>query len=169
MTVQKRRLAKSSRVNKFTRIKLPVSGYLVDLGFASCYDYLYGILGLINKWTEEDLSSDDARWELVGVLHHVRAVIIPTTNGSRPKRYTSPRNIVEAVATMMPTDDVKVLTSLCDRFAQDYIMHFSLKNIQCPHCGTKSPAISVTPDDLVFRVFQRQRSSEIMLDNFQTF
>ena len=162
-------LAEKSAVRTVRRFKMPKSGIYVEIGLASCYDYLYGILGLINKWTEEDLSSDDARWELVGILHHVRAVIIPTTNGGRPKRYTSPRNIVEAVATMMPTDDVKVLSSLCERFAQDYIMHFSLKNIQCPHCGTKSPAITVTPDDLVFRVFQRQRSSEIMLDNFQTF
>lgn len=161
-------LAKASRVNKFKRIKLPVSGYLVDLGFASCYDYLYGILSLIKKYTDADIPQDDTRWELTGMLQGVRGIHLPKPNGKYLSA-TIPENIVDVLNTAVPPEDVKVLNAAYEQYISQYYIEFKLTNVECPHCHKKTENISITPDELVFLIHQRQRATHITFDNFQDF
>lgn len=162
------RLAKSSKVNKFTRFKLPTSGYLVDLGLASCYDYLYGILGLIKKYTDEEIPQDDTRWELTGMLQGVRGIYIPQKNGTYLAA-TKSENIVDVLNTAIPPEDIIVLNSAYEHYINQYYIEFSLKGVECPHCHTKTERIVITPDELVFLIHQRQRATPITFDNFQDF
>lgn len=162
------RLANSSRVNKFTRFKLPNSGYLVDLGFASCYDYLYGILSLIKKYTEDEIPQDDTRWELTGMLQGVRAIYIPKPNGTYIGA-KKPEDIVDVLNEAVPPEDIIVLNSAYEHYINQYYINFSLTNVECPHCHTKTPEIQITPDELVFLIHQRQRATPITFDNFQDF
>lgn len=162
------RLAKSSRVNKFTRIKLPVSGYLVDLGFASCYDYLYGILSLIKKYTDEEIPQDDTRWELTGMLQGVRGIYMPQKNGTYLAA-RKPENIIDVLNTAIPPEDIIVLNSAYEHYINQYYIEFSLNGVECPHCHTKTESIAITPDELVFLIHQRQRATPITFDNFQDF
>lgn len=162
------KLAEASRVNKFKRIKLPTSGYIVDLGFASCYDYLYGILALIKKFTDEDVPQDDTRWELSGMLQGVRGIYLPTGTG-RYMAATTPENIVDVLNTAIPPEDVKVLNAAYAQYISQYYIEFRLKNVECPHCHTKTKEIAITPDELVFLIHQRQRGTQIAFDNFQDF
>lgn len=162
------RLAKASRVNKFTRFKLPASGYLVDLGFASCYDYLYGILSLIKKYTDEELPQNDTRWELTGMLQGVRAIYIPQANGTYIAA-RRPEDIVDVLKDAILPEDIIVLNSAYEHYINQYYIDFSLSGVECPHCHTKTENIQITPDELVFLIHQRQRSTPITFDNFQDF
>lgn len=162
------KLAQSSRVNKFTRIKLPVSGYLVDLGFASCYDYLYGILSLIKQYTNDEIPQDDTRWELTGMLQGVRGIYLPQKNGTYLAA-RKPENIIDVLNTAIPPEDIIVLNSAYEHYINQYYIEFSLKGVECPHCHTKTESIAITPDELVFLIHQRQRATPITFDNFQDF
>lgn len=139
-------LAKSSRVNKFKRIKLPTSGYLVDLGYASCYDFLYGILTLLKKYTEEDIPQDDTRWELTGMLQGVRGIHMPSPNGKYMSA-TIPENIVDVLNTAVPPEDIKILNAAFEQYIDQYYIEFALKGAECPHCHTKTEKILITPED----------------------
>ena len=161
-------LAKESRVNKFKRIKLPTSGYLVDLGFASCYDYLYGILSLIKKYTENEVPQDDTRWELTGMLQGVRGIHMPKPTGGYMSA-TKPENIVDVLNTAIPPEDVKVLNAAYEYYISQYYIDFALKDVECPHCHTRTKQITITPDELVFLIHQRQRATHITFDNFPDF
>lgn len=162
------RLAKSSRVNKFTRIKLPASGYLVDLGFASCYDYLYGILSLIKKYTDNEIPQDDTRWELTGMLQGVRGIYMPQKNGTYLAA-RKPENIIDVLNTSIPPEDIIILNSAYEHYINQYYIEFSLKGVECPHCHTKTESIAITPDELVFLIHQRQRATPVTFDNFRDF
>lgn len=162
------KLAQSSRVNKFTRIKLPVSGYLVDLGFASCYDYLYGILSLIKQYTNDEIPQDDTRWELTGMLQGVRGIYLPQKNGTYLAA-RKPENIIDVLNTAIPPEDIIVLNSAYEHYINQYYIEFSLNGVECPHCHTKTESIAITPDELVFLIHQRQRATPITFDNFQDF
>ena len=161
-------LAENSRVNKFRRIQLPRSQYLVDLGFASCYDYLYGILSLVNKYQADDLAGDDPRWELSMLLQGIRAIYIPQRSGGYVE-ISNPEDIIEVLVGAIPPDDIIILNSAYQQYINQYYVGFSLRDIECPHCKTKTPAIPITPDELVFLIHQRQRGTQITFDNFQDF
>ena len=161
-------LAKASRVNKFKRVKLPTSGYLVDLGFASCYDYLYGILSLIKKYRDMDIPEEDSRWELTGMLQGVRGIYIRKSNG-RYLPATTPEDIIDVLNTAVPPEDIKILNAAYEQYINQYYIEFRLQNVECPHCHTKTEKISITPDELVFLIHQRQRATQITFDNFQDF
>lgn len=161
-------LARASRVNKFLRFRLPSSGYLVDLGFASCYDYLYGILSVIKKFTDSEIPQDDSRWELTGMLQGVRGIYIPQKDGKYLSAKT-PENIINVLNTAIPPEDIVVLNSAYEHYINQYYIEFSLKGVECPHCHTKTDSIAITPDELVFLIHQRQRATPITFDNFQDF
>ena len=158
--------AENSAVRKFRRYKLPTTGYVVDIGLASCFDYLYGILDLLKTLqADETITEDDPRLMFCAMLQAIRAISVPTETGVY-KRYTTPRQIVEILNTQIPPQDVKILYSLYGFYTSQFEIGFSLKEIKCPHCGTITRAIQLTPDELVFQIHQLTLSTPVMLSNF---
>lgn len=161
--------AENSAVRKFRRYQLPDCKYLVDIGLASCFDYLYGILDVLKTLQEDEtITEDDPRLMFCAMLQAVRAISIPTATGEY-KRYTEPRQLVEIMSRHIPPHDVQVLYSLYGFFTSQYEIGFSLKEIKCPHCGTITRAIQLTPDELVFQIHQLTLNTPVMLSNFLDF
>lgn len=159
-------MSEKSPVRTFRRYELPQCKYVVDIGLASCYDYLYGILDVLKSYQEDpSITEDDTRLMFCAMLQAIRAVSVPTATGVY-KRYTDPRQIIELLASSVPPQDVKVLYSLYGFYTAQFEIGFSLKNIKCPHCGTITRSIQLTPDELVFQIHQLTLSTPVMLSNF---
>lgn len=165
-------LFKNSRVNKFMRFTLPQCKYVVDLGIASCYDYLNGIIQTINKYDEmissKEMQPDDSRLEAVQMLQGVRAIHIPQKDGGFA-HITDPDGLIQVITTAIPPTDGEILNVAYDHYVAENVMEFSLKNVTCPHCGNHVKRIPIQVDDLVFLIRQHQKGTRIAFDSFQNF
>ena len=160
----------NSPVRKGKRIKLPQSGYIVDLIMINCYNYLYGLLPYINELSAqgEENPDNEKKWAIVPMLNVVGAISIKQRNG-QTVRFTDMSQIVDILTGTLPPSDMKILQSVYKRYLAQFYVGYSIKNVRCPHCGRVTEAISLTPDELVFQITQRQEDTLMMFDNFQDF
>lgn len=162
-------LFKNSRVNKFRRIKLPVSGYLVDIGLASAWDYLYQILPIVQEYAaiEDTMSDTDPRKRIPAMLFGVRNIFIPLKTGGHA-RASKARDVADAILSL-PSQDAAILEAAVRAYRGQYQVGFSLKNIECPYCHTKTEAIPIDIDVLVFQIQLRQLNTRVAVKNFPIF
>lgn len=160
---------KNSRVNKFKRIRLDVSGYIVDIGAASAWDYLYQILPVVQAYAaiEDQMADTDPRKDIPSMLFGVRDIYIPNGKGGHIHAGTG-KNIADVILSL-PTKDAMVLKAAVIAYRRQFSVGFSLKNIVCPHCGSKTPAIPIDIDTLVFQIRLRQLSTHVAVKNFPDF
>ena len=64
---------------------------------------------------------------------------------------------------------MKILDAAYKKFLGQFFVNYSLKDVKCPHCGRITKAISLTPDELVFQISQRQEDTSMTFDNFPDF
>lgn len=164
---KKLKLAENSPVRKWKRFKLPQSGYLVDIGLCSCHDYLYQIIPTLKKYMDQELPDDDVRYDLTVLLRGVRRLMVPKAGGGYAG-FMNGEQIIEALCTIPPSD-ITILKSIYVNYATGYIINYSLKDIKCPHCGNLTKRIQIQPDELVFRLLQRQKSTTVTFKNLTNF
>ena len=164
---ERMKLYKNSRVNKFKVFKIPNTDIIFELGNASCWDYLYGFVSLINQYQKDDLLDDDPRWELTPMLMGLRAIRLKTKDG-KVKRFTKPSKLIE-ILLHLRTEDVAIIKAAYEQYISQYYISFKLTDIVCPHCGHKTAEIPITPDELVFQIYSRQRNTGWQFDNFRDF
>lgn len=163
------KLFNNSRVNKFKRILLPCSQYVVDIGAASAWDYLYQILPVIQEYSkiEDQMSDTDPRKTIPTMLFGVRNIFVPSTSGGYIR--ASKGKDVADVLLSLPTQDAMTIDAAVKAYRRQFTVGFSLKNIECPHCHTKTPRIPIDIDTLVFQIRLRQLSTRAVVKNFPDF
>lgn len=168
-----RRIAEDADVRKVKRFRLPDSGFVIEVGPISCYEYLYKVLKVVNNLRnqvenvdENEIDPDISnKYELSIYLRSVRAINIPTKRG-KYERITAPMKMINILSSIVPPNDLEILAAVADGSQSQYGISYSVKNATCPHCGTVTEAIPVTPDELVFYARQRLINTEITVDNF---
>lgn len=160
------KLLESSPSRTHKRIKLPFSGFIVEIGIASAYDYLYTIVDNIigDKFTNEH--PDDVNGILqinATLLGLIRAVYVPSGDGS----YTMFDNFEDMINAlyMVKPEEISILASLLQKYTDAYTVEFELFDIKCPHCGTETKRIPLDINSLVFLKYQRLMSTEIDIDS----
>ena len=161
-------LHNSSLVRRTKSIKLPHCGYVIDFGLASCYDYLYGLISVLNEYREANMGDDDIRNILITLVTTVRGIRIPQKDGKYIK-FTDAKDIIEIMARQIPPQDMQVIYNIHGQFLERYEIEFNIRDIKCPHCGAQTKSIPMTPDELVFLTHQRMLNTPITLDNFLDF
>lgn len=162
-------LFKNSRVNKFKRIRLPISRYMVDIGLASAWDYLYQILPVVQEYAaiEDTMNDTDPRKRIPGMLFGVRNIFVPLVSGGHA-RASKARDVADTILSL-PSQDAAVLEAAVRAYRGQYQVGFSLKNIECPYCHTKTERIPIDVDVLVFQIQLRQLNTRVAVKNFPIF
>lgn len=165
-------LAEQSPVRNTTRIKLPNSGWLVDLRMVSCGEYLTKLIGYVNDIYEQVEDLDDNSPEIadlnkkaamIPALHAVAAMGIQDKNGDWWKLETADE-LVNGLLSIQPSD-FEILMSAIAKYQNNYQVDFNMKHVECSHCHHVTEKMSVTPEDLVFWTAQRLANTEISFDN----
>lgn len=162
---RKKKMYDNAAVRTVRRVKLPNSGVIIDFGMASCYDYLYNIISTIEN-VREKYGDDDPRLEVITVLQGVRSMKVPVPGTNTYVNMTTGMDILNTITQILPAEDVSILLSAYEHYTNQYAIGFSLKNIECPHCKHVTEQLPITPDELVFLVYQRQRATHFTFDNF---
>lgn len=159
-------LIEDSPTQKYKVIKLPISGFIVKLGIASAYDYLYTIVDntLGDKFETEHPDDVNGILQLNSLLLGlIRAVLIPNGDGSYTE-YDKFEDMIHALYMIKP-GEIRILTSVLQKFINAYTIPFELSGIVCPHCGAKTPHLEIDINYLVFLKYQRLMNEELNIDN----
>ena len=160
-------LQKNALVNRRKAIKLPTSNFIVEIGLSSCYEYLYDIISLYKKInTDKDISENDSVLALL--LTSVRSISMPTDDGKYVK-FVKGEDIFRILIEKVPPLDVRLLWSINIEFASRYEIPFTLRNVECPHCHTKTKKIPMTPDEMVFFDLNRMLSTPLTIKTILDF
>ena len=160
------KLIESSPVRVHKRIRLPLSGFIVEIGIASAYDYLYTIVDNIIGDKFKDDHPDDVNGILqinATLLGLIRAVYVPSDDGSYTM-FDEFEDMINALYMVKP-EEISILASLLQKYTDSYTVDFELFDIKCPHCGTETKRIPLDINSLVFLKYQRLMSTEIDIDN----
>lgn len=163
-------LRKESPIFSQKAIKLPISGWIVKIGMMTCRDWLEGVMrnGEVEQFKQDH--PDDVNgilYQNILFFQTVRAIYVPDNRGGYTE-YTNYTDILEALYVMNP-DDFQMLGSIMNKYTGDYTVHFSVKDVTCPHCKTKTDSVEVSIDNMVFRAYQRRVSTTVNLGKLRDF
>lgn len=159
-------LLETSPARNFKIIKLPMSGFIIKLGIASAYDYLYTIVDNVLGTKFADEHPDDVNGILQlnsMLLSLIRAVLVPQSDGTYIE-FDEFEDMINALYNIRP-EEIKILTSILQKYNNVYNVPFELTDIVCPHCGTKTKTLALDINYLVFMKYQRLMSEEIDVSN----
>lgn len=160
----------NSAVQNSKFLEMPDTKYIVEMGIASAYDFLYNFIPLMNEDTFKEAFGDDINeiyMNNILLLTSVRSVRVPDGKGGYVECYGY-KDILDAIYHLTP-GEAKILAAYTARIQADYELTFSLGRVVCPHCGNVTAAMDVNMDDLVFQTYQRLMSTEVDLKNILDF
>lgn len=159
----------NSAVENSKVIELPESGFAVEMGIASAYDFLYNFIPLMNEDTFKEAFGDDLNeiyMNNVLLLTTVRSVYVP--NGDEYIECVGYKDILDAIYNISPSE-IQILAAYAAKIQGEYEVTFAFENVSCPHCKNITKHLDITIDDLVFQTYQRLMSTEVDLSQIQDF
>ena len=72
--------------------------------------------------------------------------------------------MIQALYHIKP-EEIGILSSILQKYTNDYSVTFELTDIVCPHCGTKTKRIPLDINYLVFLKYQRLMSTDVNINN----
>ena len=159
-------LLKKSPTQTHKRVRLPYSGFILELGIASAYDYLYNIVDNVIGDKFKEAHPDDANGILQlnsTLLGMVRTVYAPLTNG-KYKKYDQFEDMINALYRISP-EEIAILIKLLQEYNDKYSIAFEIHDVVCPHCGTKTTTVTIDPNQLVFHRQNRLMSMSVDISN----
>lgn len=144
-------------VRKSKNIKLPFSGYIVEIGLASAYDYLYNIIPVTDEKTFKETFGDDVNdiyRSVSQLLIAVKSIKIPDKETGNLIEYTNYKDLMDILYSVNP-EEMNIISSLVGRIITAYTPVFSINNVVCPTCHTQTDEIETTIEELVFQNHQR--------------
>lgn len=142
-------------------VKLPSSGFVVCFGHISAYDYLEGRLSDVISIRESQDTSLSTVFEASG-LTVIKFLLLPDLNSDKYRKISNGLDIMKVIHTLDELD-CKVIGELLSLMVDPYQFKFSLKDLVCPKCRTRS---NIDIDDvsrLLFLIAQSLSNSEVKL------
>lgn len=164
---KEKELLETSPCQKHKRVRLPDSKYIIEIGFASAYEYLYNVMDKLDGDQFKENHPDDVNGvmaDIVSLLPIVRSVYVPNTDGSYTC-YTDANDMIEALYTVKP-GEIKLIVQLMRQYVAGYEFGFFLTNVRCPHCGSLSKMVPLDSiENMLFRQYQRLTNTNLDTSN----
>lgn len=143
-------------------VKLPASGFIVCFGHISAYDYLNSRMADMLAIQEDESVSLSSIFEMYG-LNIVKYILLPDViDSSKYRKITDGSDIMKVIHSL-DVLDYRAINELMELMMNPYRFKFSLKNIVCPKCGTRSDLDIEDMSLLLFLIAQSLNNSEIKL------
>lgn len=161
---------KKAPVRNIKYIRLPKCGYIVGLGIASAYEFLYNFIPVLDEKTFKEAFGEDINQVYMNnilLLTTVLSVRVPDRRN--PGTYIlceGYKDILEAIYNINP-EEIKILAGISAKIQGEYQTYFSFNDVVCPHCKNVTKEIELTIDELVFQTYQRLMSTEVDLTNIR--
>ena len=151
-------------VNSSKYIELADSKYVVEIGLASAYDFIYDIVPILDDDGYREVFGkelDENSLSNVLLLTGIRSIMVPSEDGYIECKTN--KDILDALYYVSP-EEIKIIAAYVSEIQNNYNMVFSLGDVKCPKCGNITHNMTVAMSELVFRTFQTSMSSTIKLE-----
>lgn len=142
---------KSSPVNTNATVELLDSGFLINMGHVSAYEYLTNIYPMIKSLENEENSNDPtllSKGMAYSTLVVIKSLLIPQPNGKYLK-VSKAEDIVKFLSQLNEVD-WQTISEISKMSLEPYQFKYSLKDIVCPKCKNRS---SIEIEDMSKLVF----------------
>lgn len=156
-------------VNSSKYIELPDSKYIVEVGLASCHDFIYNVVPILDNDGYKEVFGkdlDENGLSNVLLLTGIRSIRIPVDDGLITCETN--KDILDALYRVSP-NEIKIIAAYVTEVQNNYAIAFSFGDVKCPKCGNITRNMTITMDDLVFQTFQTSMSTRIKLKNSPNF
>lgn len=158
-----------SSIKLLKTVRMPESNIILEIGWASAYDYLHGLCNLLlgdefKKKYPEDVNSSLESAALM--LTVVRSASVPRGDGEYDK-YLDYEDIIQ-ILVKMKANEFAMVAGIMAEYARAYSLSFVLKNVNCPHCGAHTDIVPISINDLVFTKFQALGATDFDLSGIVT-
>lgn len=163
---QANELLKKSPTQTHKRVRLPMSKFVLEIGIASAYDYLYNIVDNVINDKFKETHPDDVNGILQlnsTLLGMIRTVYVPTASG-KYRKYDQFEDMINALYRIEP-EEIAVLIRLLQEYNDKYSIGFEINDVVCPHCGTKTSVVPIDPNTLVFHRQQYLMTMNVDISN----
>ena len=164
---KEKELLETSPCQKHKRVRLPDSKYIIEIGFASAYEYLYNVMDKLDGDQFKENHPDDVNGvmaDIVSLLPIVRSVYVPNVDGSYTC-FTDANDMIEALYTVKP-GEIKLIVQLMRQYVAGYEFGFFLTDVRCPHCGSLSKMVPLDSiENMLFRQYQRLTNTNLDTSN----
>lgn len=148
-------------------IELPESKFIVELGIASAYHFLYNFTILANEELFKEVFGTEINKELYAInallLVGVRKIFVPDGYGKYIECSTY-KDLLNAIYDLKPRE-ISILRTCVREYENSYDPVFSIGDVECPHCHHKSEDLGVEIDNLVFWTYQQLTNTEFDLSS----
>jgi hypothetical protein len=154
------RTQREAVINRIEVVRLPDSGYILELFIQSAYDFLYSTIKGIDSLKEDTMKTQAALLSLT-----VKKAYIPDLESVDPEDpdyfdFDDRVEIAEIVYSLS-TKDLKILADQNDKLLTDATFTFGLTNVHCPHCHKHDKFIETSIEELLFYQYQQEQNSTI--------
>ena len=144
----------NSPINKIKRIKLPYTGYIVELYIQSAYD-------LINKSIKDLDNEEDSKYEQAAILSTmVKTIYIPDAEDGSYYEISKSSDITKIVYNLNEID-LRIIRKMGEELLEDITMDFGIMNITCPKCGHFTPSLSMDLESILFYRYRQAMTTTI--------
>jgi hypothetical protein len=151
-------------VNSSKYIELGDSKYVVEIGLASAYDFIYDIVPILDDDGYREVFGkdlDENSLSNVLLLTGIRSIMVPSEDGYIECKTN--KDILDALYYVSP-EEIKIIAAYVSEIQNNYNMVFSFGDVKCPKCGNVTRNMVVAMSELVFRTFQTSMSTEVKLE-----
>lgn len=155
---------RSSVVNADNTVKLSGCGFQVIFGHVSAFDYLNTIYADIKKFEEADENDPTliSRGLNYTTLTAIKGFLLPKPDGTGKYRITGSKNIVKILQELNEVD-WQTVSEIVRMMLEPYQFDFALRDLVCPHCGSRSTIPITDMKTLLFIVARSLSSVQIEL------
>ena len=155
-------LYESGPVCNSNYVDLPNSGFKVIYGHVSAYEFLEHIYSKIKELEDTEDPDIIAKSYSYLVLPMIKAFLIPS--GDSWKRISGADNIIKVINSLDEVD-YRVIVEIARLAREPYALEFSIPNVICPKCKSKSDVTIDNLATLLFIVARSLASVNITLSN----
>ena len=151
-------------VNNAELIELPYTKKVINLTFASCYEFLYNVVPVLDPDNYKNAFSDSfSHAMMIDALFSITAVYTPVeeSEGSY-EEHIGYKEILDELVSVHPLE-AQLINTYASKNVEKYYVNFAIDNVVCPHCKSETKSIPISIDSLVFRIYQTVATTEIAL------
>lgn len=155
------KIYKESMLNTNNTVELPSSKFRIVFGHISAYEYLTEIYPEIIALRESE-NPNELRAYIYAMLYVIKAFLFPKPDKSGYIRIKGKNNLIRTLDSLDEID-WQTVAELVKIMIEPYQFTFSLRDIVCPQCKTKSSITIDRIDRLLFIIARSLNSTNVRL------
>lgn len=151
-----RQVHEDAPVNLVKTIKLPESGYVVELYVQSAYDLIFKSI----KGGQE--IKDPEKQQAILLSSTIKAIHIPDTEDPEGGYYTyeDTADIVDILYSLQ-AKDILLTANQTEGLINTSTFEFGLTDVNCPHCNKHDDAVAFDIEQILFYQYQQEMNTSV--------